>query len=284
MKTAVTDVWTIQRLLLWTSDFFTRKGIDSPRLTADLLLAHALGVDRVRLYVEFDRPIDEGERVRFRELVQRRAAREPTHYLTGSRVFFGRPFSVDARVLIPRPETEHLVEAALACLPSPGSEGDEVAVLDLCTGSGCLGLTLLAERPDVVLVATDLSLGALDVARHNARSIGVEARVEFLEGDLFAPVPTDRRFDLVVSNPPYVPRAQIAKLSPEVQREPAMALDGGEAGLDLLKAIVEQAPAFLKPGATLCLEIGEDQGAALLALLASAGFEAPAIERDFAGL
>lgn len=280
MKVAVTEVWTIQRLLLWTSDFFERRGIDSPRLTAELLLAHVLGVDRVRLYVEFDRPLDEAERAGFRELVRRRAEREPTYYLTGTRLFFGRPFHVDQRVLIPRPETEHLVDAALAHLVEGQGGGD---VLDLCTGSGCVGLTILAERPRARLCATDLSPEALAVARRNARALGVEERVDFLEGDLFAPV-SGRRFDLVVANPPYVPRAEIAGLAPEVRREPAIALDGGEDGLDLLRVIVARAPQFLNPGGALCLEIGEGQGAALIGAMSDAGFEAPWVERDLAGL
>lgn len=277
---AVTEVWTIQRLLLWTSEFFARRGIDSPRLTAELLLAHALGMDRVHLYVEFDRPLDEGERARFRDLVQRRARGEPTYYLTGRRLFFGRPFYVDRRTLIPRPETEHLVEAALIHLVGDG-EGRHI--LDLCTGSGCVGLSILAERPRARLCATDLSPEALAVARQNARALGVEARAEFLQGDLFAPV-TGRRFDLIAANPPYVPRAEIAQLAPEVQHEPAMALDGGEDGLELIRRIVAGAPAFLKSGGALCLEIGEGQGAALWGALSDAGFEAARIECDLAGL
>lgn len=276
------DAWTIQRLLLWTSEFFTRKGVDSPRLTAELLLAHALDVDRVRLYVEFDRPLDEGERARFRDLVQRRAGGEPTYYLTGRRLFHGRPFHVDPRVLIPRPETEHLVDAALSHLDRLDA-GAATCVLDLCTGSGCVGLSILAERPAAQLCATDLSPAALDVARQNARALGLEARAEFLQGDLFAPV-AGRRFDLIAANPPYVPRAEIARLAPEVGREPALALDGGEDGLDLLRAIAARAPQFLHPGGVLCLEIGEGQGSALSAALAAAGFEAPRVERDLAGL
>ena len=276
----MTEVWTIQRLLLWTSDFFERRGIDSPRLTAELLLAHALEMERVRLYIEFDRPLEEPERARFRDLVRRRADGAPTYYLTGRRSFFGRVFHVDERVLVPRPETEHLIDAALGLL---GDSDDGQRVLDLCTGSGCVGLTLLAERPNARLCATDLSPDALDVARDNARALDLEERVEFWRGDLFEPV-AGRRFDLIVSNPPYVPSGEIERLAPEVRREPAMALDGGEDGLDLIRTIVAGAPEFLEPGGAICLEIGEGQGAALLELLRAAGFTGTKIERDLAGL
>jgi release factor glutamine methyltransferase len=276
---SLADLWTVQRILHWTTDYFDRKGIDAPRLTAELLLAHALGCDRVRLYIDFDRPLDKGELARFRGLVERRAAGEPTHYILGAREFYGRPFKVDPRVLIPRPETELLVEQALQRL-APDATGP---VLELCTGSGCIGLTLAAERPQLRVEATDVSAEALEVAADNARALGLEERVALLRGDLFAPV-AGRRYAMIVSNPPYVARGAIAGLSAEVRREPQLALDGGVDGLDVIRRIVAEAPGALQPGGWLLLEIGEEQGPRLLALFASAGLQEGTIHRDLAGL
>jgi release factor glutamine methyltransferase len=173
----VSEAWTPLRLIAWTQEFFARSAVDAPRLTAEVLLAHALGCDRVRLYLDFDKPLAAAELSRFRELVKRRAGGEPTAYLVGAREFYGRRFAVDPRVLVPRPETELVVEAALAALPDGGS------ALDLCTGSGCVGVTLALERPSARVVAVDVSAGALAVARANAEALG--ARVELLEGDLY---------------------------------------------------------------------------------------------------
>ena len=279
------ELWTIQKLLVWTTGFFTRKGIDAPRRTAEILLSHVLGMDRVRLYMEFERPLDEAERARFKALVQRRAAREPTDYLTGSRPFHKYVFAVDARVLVPRPETEQLVETALSRLPKPGrGDADAPRVLDLCTGSGCVGLTIAAERPDACVTLTDISADALDVARANAQQLGVSGRTVLLQGDLFAPVSPNARFDIVVSNPPYVRRGVIPTLEPEVQKEPVLALDGGDDGLDLIRRIIAKAPQHLRPGGWLCLEIGDEQGREVLALLQGAGFRNAAVSQDFAGL
>jgi release factor glutamine methyltransferase len=275
----VAEIWTIQRLLAWTSDYFTRKSIDSPRLTAELLLAHTLGCDRVRLYMDYDRPIDKGERDRFRALIERRAEGEPAHYLLGYREFFGRRFEVDPRVLIPRPETELAVEAALKRLAADARG----PVLDLCTGSGCIGLTLAAERSSLQVVAADQSEAALEVARKNAAELGVADRVELVAGDLFEPL-TRRAFALIVSNPPYVAAGALASLMREVQREPRLALDGGSDGLSVLRRIISEAPGWLEPGGSLILEIGDDQGEAVRSLLSSSGFEQIAIEKDAAGL
>ena len=273
------DTWTIQRLLQWTTEYFQRKALDSPRLTSELLLSHALGCDRVRLYMDFDRPLNKDELSTFRSLVERRAEGEPTHYLLGRREFYGRPFRVDPRVLIPRPETELLVEAVLARLPSETS----FPVLDLCAGSGCIAATLAAERTGLSVVAVEIDPGALEVARENVQALGVAERVELLQGDLFAPV-SSRTFAAVVSNPPYVATAKIAGLMPEVQREPRSALDGGPDGLAIVRRIVREAGRHLAPGGWLALEIGEEQGPALLTLLTEAGLKEGRIERDLAGL
>jgi release factor glutamine methyltransferase len=272
----VTDTWTPLKLIAWTQDFFARKGIDAPRLTAELLLAHALSCDRVRLYLDYDKPLGEPELARFRELVRRRADGEPTAYLVGKREFYGRPFRVDRRVLVPRPETELLVEAALAALPEGG------AALDLCTGSGCVGITLALERKGARVVATDLSEDALAVARENATALG--AVVELATGDLWSAVHAGARFDVVAANPPYVPTRELAALAPEVRREPCSALDGGEDGLAVIRRIVEGAPARLAPGGTLVVEMHESHEGVLPGLCLAAGFVRAEARRDLAGL
>ncbi len=270
------DVWTPLKLLGWTQGFFAQKGVDSPRLTAELLLAHALGCDRVRLYLDFDKPLGEVELGRYRELVKRRADGEPTAYLTGHREFAGHRFAVDARVLVPRPETEHLLEAALAALPEGG------AALDLGTGSGILAVSLALGRAGARVTAVDLSADALAVARANAEALG--AAVELLQGDLLAPVPAGARFDVIVSNPPYIPTGELAGLQREVKREPRLALDGGPDGLAVLRRLVAAAPGFLVPGGALVLEMHESHEASLPALCLAAGFASAEARKDLAGL
>jgi release factor glutamine methyltransferase len=270
------DTWTPLKLLAWSQEWFAKKGVDSPRLTGELLLSHALRCDRVRLYLDFDKPLGETELGTFRELVRRRADGEPTAYILGRREFWGRPFLVTPDVLVPRPETELLVEAALAALPEGGR------ALDLCTGSGAIGITLALERPGARVVATELSPAALDVARRNAAALG--ATLELVEGDLFAPLPAGERFDVVVSNPPYVPSGELPGLSREVRREPPMALDGGPDGLALLRRIVAEARRWLSPGGALILEMHESHAEPLPALCREAGFATAEARRDLAGL
>ena len=270
------EAWTPLRLMAWTQGFFARGGVDAPRLTAEILLAHALSCDRVRLYLDFDKPLGAPELAAFRELVRRRAAGEPTAWLTGRREFFGHPFRVDSRVLVPRPETELLVETAIALLPPGG------ALLDLCTGSGCIAISTALARPDARVVATEISPEALRVARENAEALG--ARVELLEGDLDAPVSAGERFDLIVSNPPYVPSGEIEGLAREVRREPRIALDGGADGLDVIRRIVSCAPSRLRPGGLLVIEMHETHAAPLPALCLAAGFAEALIHRDLAAL
>ncbi|HEX9288696.1 MAG TPA: peptide chain release factor N(5)-glutamine methyltransferase [Anaeromyxobacteraceae bacterium] len=270
------ETWTPLKLLAWTQGYFARAGVDAPRLTAELLLAHALGCDRVRLYLDFDKPLAEPELARFRALVKRRAEGEPTAYLTGVKEFYGRAFRADTRALIPRPETELVVEAALAALPERGT------ALDLCTGSGCIGVTLALERPGARVLVADLSPDALALARENAERLG--AKVELHQGDLFAPIPADLRFDLVVANPPYVPAPEVPGLARELQREPALALDGGEAGLAVTRRLVAEAPARLRPGGTLVVEMHESHLEVLPALCLAAGFASAEARRDLGGL
>jgi release factor glutamine methyltransferase len=274
------EAWTVRRVLGWTAQHFEGKAIDSPRLTAEVLLAHALKVDRVRLYVDLDRPLSKPELTGYRALIERRSQGEPTQYLTGSREFYGRKFLVDPRVLIPRPETELLAEAALRALPKDAPS----RVLDLCTGSGCIAVTIACERPQASVWATDLSAAACEVARANAEALGAGGRVTLMQGDLFAPLPAGAKFDVVVSNPPYVKTGEIATLSREVQKEPKAALDGGADGLEVIRRIAAGAKAWLKPGGLLALEIGETQGAATWTLLKESGWDEPKVEKDLSRL
>ncbi|MFZ5470690.1 MAG: peptide chain release factor N(5)-glutamine methyltransferase [Myxococcota bacterium] len=276
----MSETWTVRKVLGWTAQHFEKHGVDAPRLTAEVLLAHALSCDRVRLYVDLDRPLAKEELASFRALIERRAAGEPTQYLTGHKEFYNRRFQVDPRVLVPRPETELLAEAVLRALP----QDSPVRVLDLCTGSGCIAVTLAAELPKASVWATDLSSDACEVARANAEAHQVGGRVSVLQGDLFSPLPPGARFDAVVSNPPYVKSADIDDLSREVRREPRSALDGGPDGLEVLRRVIRGAREHLKPGGLLALEIGETQGPAVRALLLEAGFADVDVEKDLARL
>ena len=270
------EAWTPLRLIAWTQGFFSKGGVDAPRLTAEILLAHALSCDRIRLYLDFDKPLGAPELSAFRDLVRRRAAGEPTAWLTGRRAFLGHAFRVGPQVLVPRPETELLVEAAIARLPPGG------ALLDLCTGSGCIAISVALARPDARVVATEISPEALAVARENAEALG--ARVELLEGDLDAPVAAGERFDVIVSNPPYVPSGEIPGLAREVRREPRLALDGGVDGLDVLRRIVSRAPSRLRPDGLLFMEMHETHALPLPALCLAAGFATAEVGRDLAAL
>jgi len=272
----VSETWTSLKLVAWTQGYFVRQGVDAPRLTAELLLAEALHSDRMRLYLEFDKPLGEAELAAFRELVRRRAAGEPTAYLTGRKDFCQHTFRVDGRVLVPRPETELLVEAALETLP----EGGEA--LDLCTGSGCVAVSLALGRAGARVTAVEISPDALAVARANALDLGAE--VEFLEGDLYGPLAAGRRFDVIVANPPYVPSGEIDGLAREVRREPRLALDGGPDGLAVLRRIAEGAPGRLRPGGALLAEMHETHLDVLPALCLAAGFASARACRDLAGL
>ena len=255
-------------MLDWTRGHFEKHDVDAPRLTAEILLAHLLKVERVKLYMDLERPLSKEELAAYRAMIQQRMAGEPTQYLVGSKEFYGRRFEVDARVLIPRSETELLVEAALRGVPRGPAR-----VLDLCTGSGCVAVSIAAERPQASVWATDLSDEALAVAKANAARHQVDSRVTFFEGDLLAAVPADARFDVIVSNPPYVKRGDLPGLQKEVQKEPVLALDGGPDGLDVIRRVVDAALPRLKAGGLLALEIGDAQGEApLKELLVRAGY------------
>ena len=277
---AVDRTWTILELLRWTKDHFEAKGIDTPRLDAELLLAHALGCDRLRLYVEFEKPVTPEERAAFRALVRRRAEeRVPVAYLTGVREFWSLPLAVTPDVLIPRPDTETLVDAVLGRLP--GREA-ELAILDLGTGSGAIALALARELPRAQLTASDVSTAALAVARKNAEALGLAERMRFVGGDGFAPL-AGERFDAIVSNPPYVAEADAAGLAPELRHEPALALFAPGDGTALLRRIAAEAGAHLRPGGLLALELAPAQAGDVTQCLAAAGFGEIVEHRDLGG-
>ena len=256
------DAWTIRRVVAWSSDDFAKRGIDSPKLDAELLVAHALGVDRIDLYLDLDRPLSESERTSIRGLVTRRQKREPVAYILGYRHFYGRRFEVDARVLIPRPDTETLVQKALEHI----DEGQDGALLDLCTGSGIVAVTLAAERPDIAVVASDVSSDALTLAKLNAEAHEVLDRISLVESDLFASLPSEERFSLIVTNPPYIRQKDHAELSPDVRdHEPVLALVGGDDGLLVCRQIIGDAAEYVFPGGWLLMEVGADQAAELQA-------------------
>jgi release factor glutamine methyltransferase len=277
---AVDRTWRVLDLLTWTKEHFAAKGIETPRLDAELLLAFALGCDRLRLYVEFEKPVTAEERARFRALVRRRAEeRVPVAYLTGVREFWSLPLAVTPDVLIPRPDTETLVEAVLSRVPDRAAP---LAVLDLGTGSGAIALALARELPRAELTASDVSAAALAVARKNAEALGLAERVRFALGDGFAPV-AGERFDLIVSNPPYVAEGAAAGLAPELRHEPALALFAEGDGTALLRRIAAEARPRLRGPGLLALELAPAQAADVTQCLAAAGFGELAEHRDLAG-
>jgi release factor glutamine methyltransferase len=286
--TAQARSWTVRDVLDWTRERFQRAGLATARLDAEVLLALVLGCARIDLYASaLERPLDAGERDRFRDLVRRRLDHEPVAYISGTREFWSLSLRVDRRVLIPRPETETLVEQALARLPADGP----AVVCDVGTGSGAIALALLSERPLLRAVATDVSAGALALAAANAAALHdaaapLAARLELRAGDLFATLGDGERFDLIVSNPPYVPAAELPALMADVRdHEPHVALDGGADGLDVVRRLVAGAPAHLVPGGALLVEIGAGQLAAAAALATPGGPFLPALPvRDHAGI
>ena len=276
------EPWSIKRVLAWATDDFKRRGNKSARLDAELLLSEALGFDRIKLIVEAERPLADDELSRYRDLIKRRRACEPIAYILGRREFFALPMRVDRRVLIPRPDTEILVETALNGTREQHLYG---RMLDLCTGSGCVAIAFAKERPTWRVTAVDLSPDAAAVARENVQRAGVVHNVAVLEGDLFAALPEGARFELVTANPPYIPSSEIAGLDADVRDfEPRLALDGGADGLDITRRLVSEATRYLSPGGLLALEGGFDQAPAVEQLLEQAGFSQIVRSKDLAGV
>ncbi len=258
------EQWTTLKLLNWTKGYLAEKGVENARLEAEWLLCAALGLDRVGLYVNFEKPLLPQELAAFRGTVGRRARREPLQYILGSQEFMGMEFRVTPAVLIPRYDTETLVHEAI------NRAGDAVRVLDMGTGSGCIAVVLAKLMPDAQVVAVDCSPEALAVARGNADANGVKVR--FISGSLFHPL-SGERFDLIVSNPPYIATGDLAGLQPEVREfEPMGALDGGRDGLDFYRLIIPAAPEQLNPGGWLMVEVGAGQAEAVQGMFAAARF------------
>jgi release factor glutamine methyltransferase len=250
-----TEAWTIGRLLTWTTDYLKKAGSDSPRLDAEILLAEACGCERIQLYTAFGDEPSEQARVAFRELVRRRAEHTPVAYLVGRRDFYSLTFRVTPDVLIPRPETELLV-VELADLAGGYAASGPLEIADVGTGSGILAVCAAKHVPACRVTAIDLSLAALEVARINARDLKMSDAIEFLQSDLFEAVPAERRFDFVVSNPPYVSESELLDLAPEVRdQEPRMALAAGEHGTAVIERLIPQAAERLPPGGWLLMEI-----------------------------
>ncbi len=280
------ETWTIGALLKVSAEYLGGRGVESPRLNAEVLLTHQLAVDRVYLYLNLEQPLSAAELDGFRSLVRRRAGREPLQYITGAQEFWSLDFSVGPAVLIPRPETELLVEEGARRLRSPpGDRTGPPRVLDLGTGSGAVAVSLAKEIPEARLLATDLSAAALAVALENARHHGVQERICFLQADLLAPLKgCGGPFDLILSNPPYVATEDYLELPPEVrEHEPRQALDGGRGGMHFLERIIAGAPALLKPGGWLLLEMSPAQTERALRLIARTGaFREAERIRDYA--
>ena len=301
--------WTVLEVIRWTVARFTERDLATPRLDAELLVAHALGLPRLQLYVQFDRPLLPEELAAIRALIKRRQAGESVAYLVGKKEFWGLDFAVDARVLVPRPDTETLIEVARERLlgdvvlsePIAAGDGNPVVeaieapanvealaavetprVADVGTGSGAIALTLAKLFPAAVVFAVDISPGALEVARGNAERLGLA--VTFLEGDLGVPLGAHGPFSLLVANLPYIPSGELAALPAEVRVEPMLALDGGSDGLVLVRRLVAGAPALLGPGGVLALEIGAGQAPATAELLRAAGFTDVQTRRDLGGI
>ena len=275
------EEWTSLKLVQWTEKHFAKKGIVQPRLEAELLLAHVLGWERIELYTRFEQVLGPEALTRFRELVKRRAEHEPRQYLVGTDEFYGLTLKVDKRVLIPRDETEHLVEETLKLV----GEDSSATVVELCTGSGAVAVAIAANRKGVKVIASDISADALAVARMNVEALGLAERVELRQGDLFEAVPAELKgkVDIIAANPPYVGGEDVGRLPVEVwEHEPRRALVAGKTGLEVIERIIAGAGEWLKEGGHLLMEIGEGQGKAVRELVGKTeGFGPPRLVRDY---
>jgi release factor glutamine methyltransferase len=273
--------WTIKQLLDAAADYLKGRRIDSPRLTAEILLARQLDLDRVSLYLDLERPLKENEVSGYRELVRRRAAHEPVQYITGNQEFWSLTFHVDPRVLIPRPESELLVEQAVQKARMLKKETPRI--LDMGTGSGVLAVCLAKELPEARLWATDAEVGILDVAYLNAKAHEVDQRIVFLRGDLWEPLDKlDVAFDIIVTNPPYVAKEEYQDLAPEIRDyEPRKALDGGKGGMHYIEKIISGAPNYLAPGGWLLVEIDPRQTQKAIQIMRRFGYTEFHGEKDY---
>ncbi|MFC1532782.1 peptide chain release factor N(5)-glutamine methyltransferase [Thermodesulfobacteriota bacterium] len=266
--------WIIKDLLEVTTDYLKEKNIDTPRLCAEILLAHLLNISRVNLYLNIDQPLNEREISDYRSLIKRRLNREPTQYISGRQEFWSLEFVVSPQVLIPRPESELLVEQVVSiCRGEKNIDNPSPIILDLGTGSGAIAISLARELQGATICASDISKGALDLARLNSRKHGMESRIRFFQGDLFQPFKNQSfKFDVIVSNPPYIASEDYESLPPEVRDyEPRLALDGHREGLFFIEKIINQGADFLKPGGWLLIEMDPGQTLRALDLLEESG-------------
>ena len=275
------EVWTIGSIIKWTEQYFQDKGVDSPRLDAEVLLSHVLQKERIYLYIHFDEPLEAAELAAFREMVKKRVQRIPVAYIVGAREFMGLRFAVSPAVLIPRPDTEILVEAVIERL----KDKSQIKFVDIGTGSGAIVLSLLHYLPLACAAAVDISQDALAVAAENAETLLVKDRVDFYQGDIYEPLAAEE-FDAIVSNPPYIPNADIAGLEPEVKEfEPYGALAGGLDGLDFYRRLIADGSDRLKNGGFMAFEVGINQAQAVASLAESMPiFEKAEILKDYAGI
>ncbi len=276
---------SLLEIITKTTDFFAAKGVESPRLNAEQIVGHALGLKRMQLYIQFERLLTEPELEKIRPLVKRRAQREPLQHILGTVEWGGLTLKSDKRALVPRPETEELLELVLErAKPSPEAPADALRVLDLGTGTGALALALAKAWPAAQVIALDASDEALALARENAAAAGLAERVSFLKSDWFSALPADARFEVIVSNPPYLTDAEVAEAEPEVRlHDPRSALVALDAGLADLKTIIAGAASRLAPGGLLALETGVAQHEALLATITSAGLREGEARADLRG-
>ncbi len=280
--TETAAAWTIARVSDWMRKDFVTRGFASPRLEADLLVCHALRLKRVDLYTKFDQPLTSEELSTVRALVERRRKHEPIAYITGKREFYGRNFHVTSAVLIPRPETELVVEIVLETI-APAQPDVTYRALDIGAGSGAIAITLASERKDFSVTAVDISQEALAIATENAANLLVNDRVEFVHGAFYQPVGA-QRYSVIVSNPPYIPSGEIATLMEDVRdHEPHLALDGGTDGMDLLRVILQDGINHIEPGGLIVLEFAVGQGKALAEIAANAGWTKISIRKDLTG-
>ncbi|MBF0194094.1 MAG: peptide chain release factor N(5)-glutamine methyltransferase [Magnetococcales bacterium] len=273
------QLWTIRRLIQWGSDWLGRRGIENPRLDVELLLADTLALTRMDLFLDMDRPLGPQELGAFKSRIKRRSQREPVAYIVGVRGFWQHDFQVDNSVLIPRPETETLVDSVLSLYPQVDTN---LKILDLGIGSGAILLSLLTEFPNAVGVGVDISEDAIKIAEINRDKFKLEGRATLIVGDITSQLSIDTKFNLIVSNPPYIVSNELDKLQPEVKdKEPRLALDGGKDGLDIYRPLIPHAYKLLESSGWLVVEVGYDQGQTVPDLFKQAGFKDVSVVKDY---
>ena len=278
------ESWTVLKLLQWTTEYFQRNNVSEPRTSAEVLLAHVLAEDRLFLYLNYDRPMETSELTAYRACIKRRLGGEPNQYITGLQEFWSLPLRVSPDVLIPRPETEVLVEAVLGFLDTADPN---VNILDLGTGSGAIAIALARELPAARIVAADLSMAALRLAQENAKSTQVDERIFFVRSDMFGAIPGgSQKFKVVVTNPPYISHDEMSELPREIRDfEPHHALEGGPDGLTAIRHIIAEVPTILSQAGALIMEMGADQAESVSALVTdSQHYESYRIIKDYSGL